>query len=154
MRRIIIIIIIAVIIIGGAGYIGMKRFKLGKSKSALLIDRSKIRIEIINCSGIDKQGIRTQDFLRSLGFDVYEVRSGKRTVDETTIIERLAPNLQNAIAVSEAMVYLKKSRPLPIKTKKIFPEVQKDIDSLLYLEVTVVLGKDCDKFLPKAKLIY
>jgi hypothetical protein len=92
--------------------------------------------------------------LRSAGFDVYELRSGKRIIDKTTIVERVAPDLKNALAVGGAMVYFKKTKPIPIKTIKILPEIQKDLDSLLYLEVTVVLGKDCEMFLPQNKPIY
>lgn len=153
MKRVVLIILVVVIILIG-GFFFLQSFRTSKHRFEQKVDRSKIRIEIINCSGIDKQGIQTCDFLRSLGFDVYEVRSGQRIIDKTTIIERVAPDLHNAYAVSEVLYYLKKSKPIPIKTKKIFPEIQKDIDSLLYLEVTIVLGKDCDKFLPKPELIY
>lgn len=136
------------------GFIAIKHFKLFKTAPMISIDRSKIRIEIINCSGFDGKGTQTQDYLRSFGFDVYEVRTGKRIIDKTTIIERTAPDLKNAHEVGAAMVYLKKPKLLPIMTQKIYPEVQKDIDSLLYLEVTVILGKDCERFLPKSKLSY
>lgn len=154
MKLRLLIIFLIIVLLGGVAFILRKHFKVGTKQQIVMIDRSKIRIEIINCSGIDGQGTRTQDILRSVGFDVYEVRSGKRDVDKTTIVERVDPNLSNARAVSEAMVYYQKTKPLPIKTIKITPEVQKDIDSLLYLEVTVVLGKDCEKFLPKTKSIY
>ena len=153
MKRFLIIFLI-ILILGGAGFIVVKRFRLFKHAPLLPIDRSKIQVEIINCSGGDKQGIRTQDFLRSVGFDVYEVKSGHRTIDKTTVIERINPELKNAEAVKAVMTNVAKQRFLPFIRKKIYPEVQKDIDSLLYLEVTVVLGKDCEKFLPKAKLIY
>jgi hypothetical protein len=153
MKKVLIIIIILVIL-AGIGLFLKHHFRWGKPKSKLPIDRSKIRIEIINCSGLDKQATRAQEFLRSAGFDVYELRSGKRVIDKTTIIERVAPDLQNARAVSEALACYKKSKPIPIRTVKIIPEIQKDLDSLLYLEVTVVLGKDCETFLPKTTPIY
>lgn len=154
MKLRLLLIILLIIVLAGAGFVVVKRYKLFKPAPPPLVDRTAIRIEIINCSGIDKQGNRTQDFLRSVGFDVYEVRSGKRILDKTTIIERIDPNLKNASAVRDAMVYLKKNRYLPIVTKKIYPETQKDLDSLLYLDVTVILGKDCDKFLPKIQILF
>lgn len=150
MRRFFLIIILIIIVAIG-GFIAIKYFNLFKVTPNPSIDHSKIRIEIINCSGFDGKGNQMCDYLRSVGFDVYEVRSSKRTIDKTTIIERVAPDLKNAQAVSSALVYFKKHRLLPFIVKKIVPEVQKDIDSLLYLEVTVVLGKDCNKFLPNPK---
>lgn len=154
MKLRLIIIILVVVILTGVGYIVIKHFSHNKSTQGSQFDRSRIRIEIINCSGINKQGMRTRDFLRSIGFDVYEIHSGKRTIDKTTIVERIAPDLKNALAVSNAMTFYKKTKLIPFKTKKVVPEIQKDLDSLLYLEVTVVLGKDCEKFLPKTKSIY
>jgi hypothetical protein len=153
MKRFLIIFLV-VLIFAGAGFIIINHFKIFRPAKLIPIDRSKIRVEIINCSGVDKQGIRTQDFLRSLGFDVYEVQSGHRTIDKTTVIERVDPEQNNAEAVKTVMINIKKPRFIPFITKRTYPEIQKDIDSLLYLEVTVVLGKDCEKFLPKAKLIY
>lgn len=153
MKRFLLIIIL-ILILGSGGFFVIKHFKLFRPIPVTLIDHSKIRIEIINCSGIAKKGTQTQDYLRSLGFDVYEVRSSIRIIDKTTIIERVDPDLKNAQEVRNVMVYLKKPKLLPIITQKIYPEVQKDIDSLLYSEVTVILGKDCEKFLPKLKVSY
>jgi hypothetical protein len=153
MKLRIFIILLIILIIGGGGYIGVKKFILKKTKVTPAIDRSKIRIEIINCSGINKQGSRTQDYLRSAGFDVYEVRSSNRLIDKTAIIERIDQDCKNALAVSEAMTFIKKSHPIPVKTIRITPEIQKDIDSLLYIDITVILGKDCEQFLPKANII-
>ncbi len=148
------IISFCLIILAGIGLFLKNHFQWGKPKPAPTIDRSKIRVEIINCSGLDKQATRAQEFLRDVGFDVYELRSGKRVIDKTTIVERVAPDLKNAHAVSEAMACYKKSKPIPIRTIKIIPEVQKDLDSLLYVEVTLVLGKDCETFLPKINPMY
>jgi hypothetical protein len=155
MKRLLIILLV-IIVLAGAGFFVMKYTKLFKHAHPPTIDRSQIRVEIINCSGIDKAGTRTQELLRAAGFDVYEVLSGRRMIDKTTIIERINPKLDNAQAVKEVLVYSKKPRviPLNILTKKIYPEVQKDIDSLLYIEVTVVLGKDCESFLPKVNVLY
>lgn len=151
--KIILVVIISVILIGTAGFFIYKKYIFDKTKEIDLIDRNKIRIEIINCSGMDKQASRTQDYLRELGFDVYGTNSGTRTIEKTTIIERINPDLTNAMAVSEVLAFNKKIGPFPIN-KKITPEIQKDLDSLLYLEVTVILGKDCEKFLPEPKPIY
>lgn len=150
MKRLL-IIMVSLFVLATIGYVIFRHTKLFKPKNILAVDHSKIRVEIINCSGVDGEGIQVQDFLRSLGFDVYEVRSGTRTIDKTTAIEHTDPNLSNAKEISTAMSYIQKSKPVPIIKKVILPEIQKDIDSLLYLDVTVVLGKDCSKYLPKPK---
>ncbi|MCX7784932.1 MAG: LytR C-terminal domain-containing protein [candidate division WOR-3 bacterium] len=126
-------------------------YRFCKPKKIINSDFSKIRIEIINCSGIEKQARKTQDFLRNFGFDVYELRTGKQIIDRTTVIERVNPQLSNAMAVANIMSYQKKLGFLPI-SRKVLPEIQKDIDSLLYIEVTVVLGRDAEKFIKSVQL--
>ena len=150
MKRLLIVVVL-LLMLATIGYVIFKHTKLFKPKNVLAVDRGKIRVEIINCSGVDGEGAHAQDVLRLSGFDVYEVRSGTRTIDKTTAIEHTDPNLSNAKEISIAMSYVKKSKPVPIFTKVVAPEIQKDIDSLLYLDVTVVLGKDCSKYLPKPK---
>lgn len=150
MKLRILLIFLITIFIAVISYMVIKHynfFDINKPKSIDYSYRNKIRLEVINCSGIDKQGQRAQQYLRSVGFDVYGVRSGKRDIEHTTIIERINPEMKNAREVSNAFSYKKKIAFLPLR-KKIFPEVQKDLDSLLYIEATVILGKDCEKFLP------
>ncbi len=143
-KCLIVLIILLCIALGIALFSIIYRFSQPKKFNN--IDFSKIRIEIINCSGMDKQAQKTQEFLRNYGFDVYELRTGKKIVDRTTIIERINPRMTNAEAVATVMSYQKKLGFLPL-SRKILPEIQKDIDSLLYLEVTVVLGRDAEKFI-------
>ncbi|MBS4016043.1 MAG: LytR C-terminal domain-containing protein [Candidatus Latescibacteria bacterium] len=151
MKRRIILIIIVLVLILGISYAVIKHynfFDINKPKPIDYSYRSNIRLEIINCSGINKQGQRAQDYLRSIGFDVYGIRSGARLIGQTTVIERINPDMKNAIEVSNALGFNKKIWVLPLK-QQITPEVQKDLDSLLYLEVTLILGKDCEKFFPE-----
>ncbi len=151
MKRLLIVVVL-LLVLATIGFVILKHTVLAKPKITPTLDHSKIRVEIINCSGVDGEGTHVQDFLRTAGFDVYEVRSGTRTIDITTIIEHIDPNLSNAKTISTVMSYIKISRPIPIFKKVVIPEIQKDIDSLLYLDVTVVLGKDCIKYLPKSKV--
>ena len=151
MKRVLIVVIL-LLVLAAIGYVILKHTVLVKPKIIPTLDHSKIRVEIINCSGVDGEGTHVRDFLRTAGFDVYEVRSGTRTIDLTTIIEHIDPHLSNAKTISTVMSYIKISRPIPVFKKVVVPEIQKDIDSLLYLDVTVVLGKDCSKYLPKSKV--
>ncbi len=145
-------IVVLVLIVLGVSYLVVKHynfFDINKPKPVDYSYRNQIRLEIINCSGIDKQGQRMQDYLRNIGFDVYGVRSGRRDIEHTTVIERVNPDMKNALEVNHALAFSKKVWLLPVN-KKIEPEIQKDLDSLLYLEVTLILGKDSEMFL-KAK---
>lgn len=145
------IVILILLIIGVVIAIFSISYRFYKPKNLINADFSKIRVEIINCSGIEKQAQKTQDFLRNYGFDVYELRTGKQIIDQTTVIERVNPQLSNAMAVATVMSYQKKLGFLPI-SRKVLPEIQKDIDSLLYIDVTIVLGRDAEKFIKFDKL--
>ncbi|MCS7257798.1 MAG: LytR C-terminal domain-containing protein [candidate division WOR-3 bacterium] len=107
--------------------------------------RSKIRVEIINCSGKQEISTKAQKYLRILGFDVYDIRNAKRVIDKTTVIERVDPNLSNASEIANALSVSKKVSLFSLH-KKIAPEIKLHLDSTLYLEATVVLGKDAAIF--------
>lgn len=149
--RVILIVAIVILIMGGIFFAVIKHYNFLNINRPKPIDysyRNQIRLEIINCSGIDKAGQRAQQFLRDLGFDVYAVQSGRRVLEHTVVIERLNPEMKNACEVAKALGKNKKLGFLPLN-QKILPEIQKDLDSLLYLEVSVILGKDCPKFIPQ-----
>jgi hypothetical protein len=113
--------------------------------------RRKIRVEIINCSGVSNIARIAQDYLRELGFDVYDMRTSKWLIDKTTIIERVNPDLTNAREVADALSFQKKAGFL-LLNQKIEPEVKLSLDSTLYLEVTVVLGKDFELFFNEERI--
>lgn len=149
MKLRIILIILVIIAILGISYGVIKHynfFDINKPKPIDYAYRKSIRLEIINCSGIDKQGQRAQDYLRNIGFDVYGVRSGRHDIEHTTVIERINPEMKNALEIGQALSFTKKIWLLT-GNKKILPEIQKDLDSLLYLEATLILGKDCEMFI-------
>ncbi|MEO0072035.1 MAG: LytR C-terminal domain-containing protein [candidate division WOR-3 bacterium] len=113
--------------------------------------RNKIRLEIINCSGTPEMAKKAQSYLRKLGFDVYDIKNAKRTIDKTTIIERVDSKLTNASEIADAISITKKTTIFSLH-KKILPEIKLHIDSTLYLEATVVLGKDAELFFSNQKV--
>ncbi len=118
------------------------------------IEPGQIRLEIINASGIDKQGKRAMDYLRKIGFDVYGTKTAKKEIEKTTILDRVDTDLKNAKTTAELLAIRKKTIFFLPWTKEILPAIDCDIDSTLYLEVTVVLGKDCQMFIPKTVIVF
>lgn len=118
------------------------------------IEPGQIRLEIINASGIDKQGKRALVHLRKLGFDVYGVKTAQKEVEKTTIVDHLDNNLRNAKFVAELLGKKKRVVSFIPWYQKIIPETSCDIDSMLYLEASVILGKDCQQFIPKTIIIF
>ncbi len=118
------------------------------------IEPGQIRLEIINASGIDKQGKRATDYLRKIGFDVYGTKTGKKEIEKTTILDRIDTDMRNAKTTAELLAIRKKTIFFLPWTKEILPVIDCDIDSTLYLEVTVVLGKDCQMFIPKTVIVF
>ncbi|MBI5464710.1 MAG: LytR C-terminal domain-containing protein [Ignavibacteriales bacterium] len=100
-----------------------------RSVSAADIPRSTILIEVVNGAGGQRLGQRFADYLRLRGFDVVDILNAKvRDVERTIVIDRVG-NTEVAKQVAEALG-IEESR------------VHRQIDKSLYLDVTVLIGRD------------
>jgi hypothetical protein len=96
-------------------------------------DRDAIRVEVLNASGVSGLARRGTERLRSQGFDVvYYGNASGASPDSSVVIDR-AGNLAAADSVAGA---------LGLQRVRVEP------DSTLYLDVTVVLGRDWDREQP------
>lgn len=127
---------------------------LGPKANPAEIKYNQIRLEIINASGIDKQGKRAMVYLRELGFDVYDFRTGKKEIEKTIIVDRVDKAMINARTTAQALTIRKKIFPFLPWSRKLIPAISCDIDSTLYLEATVMLGKDYQQFIPKTLMVF
>lgn len=94
---------------------------------ASMIDRSKIRVEVLNGSGVSHAGLGLAESLRDHGFDVVDIRNADHPgYPHTIVLDRATdPRFADEIA-----------RHLGVE------EVVREPDSTLVLEVTVILGMD------------
>jgi hypothetical protein len=91
-----------------------------------------VRVEVLNGSGRDGMARRAAQVLRRIGFDVVEIGDAERDdFERTVVVERRSGDLRHARMLARAIGC---------------PRVVQDVDSLKYLEVTVILGRDCDEF--------
>jgi hypothetical protein len=118
------------------------------------IESGQIRLEIINATGADKQGKRAMEYLRKMGFDVYGVCTGKKEIEKTTIVDRVDNEMKNARAVAKLLAIKKKVVFFMPWYREVIPATSCDIDSTLYLEATVILGKDYQQFIPKTLIVF
>lgn len=101
-------------------------------------DYLPIRVEVLNGCGAPKLARGVSWELRRLGFDVVWVGDAQKTdFDESVVVERRSKHSVNAKRLARK-----------IGCKKIL----KDIDSTLYLEVTLILGSDYRDLFPQLKL--
>ncbi len=135
-RKILLGLLIAAV--GFAVYSVVKRFS--PKKAAPPIDRGSIRIQVLNGSGFDKEGKRAANLLRSFGFDVWEIKDATQLFDKTKLYEHTDKQLRNGREVARALRYRDK--------------VGLELDSLLYLDVTVIVGKDYKKFFPDTGQVF
>lgn len=95
---------------------------------------SNIRVEVLNGCGVNRLAMRVTNILRKQGFNVMKIgNTENQDFEKTVVVERSDETLQNAKYVAGR-----------IGCKNI----GKDIDSGLYLEVTVIVGKDYEKIFP------
>jgi len=92
---------------------------------------SNIRVEVLNGCGENRLAIKITNLLRKQGFNVVKIgNTDQQNFEETIVIERGDMDMENA-------KYFAKR----IGCKKI----GKDVDPALYLEVTLIVGKDYKK---------
>ncbi|RKX70437.1 hypothetical protein DRP53_04915 [candidate division WOR-3 bacterium] len=102
-----------------------------------VFENARLRVEVLNGCGVDNLAMLVSDELRRLGFDVVE--TGNATsydFKETVIIDRTDPKLRNAHRLGGVIGCTR---------------FGKDIDSSLYIDVTILLGKDYLKYFPSLK---
>jgi len=108
----------------------------------------KIKVEIINCAGNYQIGKPVLEYLRQLGFNVYDVSYDKDTLPKTIVVERTDQDMKNAQILAKAIMQKKKRGFLRLETK-IMPEIKKDIDSALFIDASLILGKDFSVYFPE-----
>ena len=153
-RKIILFTLLFFIVIA-AGSILIRYVPMFKPKpTSKTIEPAQIRLDVINASGMDKQGKRAMDYLRKIGFDVYRVRTAKKEIEKTTVVDRVDNNMKNARTAAKLLAKRKKVVFFMPWYKDVMPLIACDIDSTLYLEATVVLGKDYQQFIPKTLIVF
>lgn len=115
------VVVVAVILIGRGD---------GTAQSEVVLQGRvhTIQLDVLNATGEAKLAQRVTDYLRSRGFDVVEIGNYREPLERTLVVDRTG-DAQAAVQVAEAL--------------GISPEqVMQKIDKTLYLDVSVLIGKD------------
>ncbi len=92
---------------------------------------SNIRVEVLNGCGVDRMAIKVTNILRKQGFNVVRVGDAdKQDFEKTVVIERRDEDMKNAKYFAGYFGCHNWSA---------------DVDPALYLEITVIIGKDYRK---------
>jgi len=86
-------------------------------------------VEVLNGCGIDGLAGKTADFLRARNFDIVKIDNARHSNYQYTIVQDRMGNLDNALKVARA---------LGVKRQNVIQQRNPD----LYLEVSVIIGKD------------
>jgi hypothetical protein len=135
-RKILFLLLIGAV--GVAVFSVVHRF--AHKKTAKPIERGSIRIQVLNGSGVDREGKRAANFLRGLGFDVWDIKDATQLFDKTKILEHTDKNRLHGLEVARVL--------------KCREKVGIELDSLLYLDVTVIVGKDYKRFFPDTGQVF
>ncbi len=108
-----------------------------KNPAAIYRKNSNMRVEVLNGCGVNRLGIKAANTLRKRGFNVVKIGDTLRDdFEETVVLERSDENMKNAKYFANQ-----------IGCKNI----GKDIDAALFLEITIIIGKDYRKVFPDAE---
>jgi hypothetical protein len=107
-----------------------------------------VRVKVLNASGVPGAGRDVAEYLSRAGLDVYGDSNYYEIIPRTRIIDRRDPQMKYAREIRNAvLVPARKLGPFTVQPR-LEPEIGSAIDSLLYLECTVVLGINYRTFLP------
>ncbi len=96
------------------------------------------RVEVLNGCGVDNLAYKVSLFLREKGFDVVEISNVREgDVERTIVIERMNTGMRNAKLLGK-MIHCSNMTTM--------------IDSTLFVEATLLLGKDYSKYFSKKVL--
>ncbi len=96
--------------------------------------RSVIQVDVVNASGRQGAGRTTLRFLRSRGFDVVEISSSADRPKRSAILDRMGDRV-SAHKIAAAMGIADSC-------------ITTEIDSMLFVRATIVLGADIDELEP------
>lgn len=100
------------------------------------VDRARIRVQVRNGSGVSGAASEVTTFLREAGFDVVDYGNADRfDYERTRIIDRMG----SSVAAREVAALLP---GIPIESSP---------DSTLFLDVTIVVGRDLDAVLARSR---
>jgi hypothetical protein len=143
--------LIPLLVLGFIGYAVLTSWHnwiVTESRPKPTLNWGDVRIKVLNASGVLSAGRDISEFLSRDGFDVYrdsnnyEIRPRTRMVDRRDTLMKYARELRNAV-----LVPARKLGPFTISAR-VQPEIGCEIDSLLYVECTVVLGSNYRTFFP------
>jgi len=98
---------------------------------------SNIRVEVLNGCGVNRLAIKIANILRKKGFNVVRIGdANKKDFEETIVIERGDDNMKNAKYFADIINC---------------ENIGKDVDTALFLEVTIIIGKDYKEIFPDVK---
>ena len=132
----------------GGHYPSYRNWIVDESRPGPTMPPGDVRIKVVNASGVLSAGRDVSEYLSRAGFDLYGDSNNDEIVPRTRIIDRLDRQLKFAREVSNAvLVPARKLGPFVVQPRQT-PEISCAIDSLLYLDCTVVLGTNYRMFFP------
>lgn len=137
--------LLAVLVLGGIGLSLAVRF-WGISDDRLSCPGG-VRVEVLNGSGVPRLAAAVAGDLRGRGLEVYRTGNADSIFPRTTIVERRATDRSNATRVAEFLGVQRRWWVFPVGSPQ-FPDVTMQVDSARYLDVSVVVGLDHERFFP------
>ncbi len=146
MKRLLLIGLLSLLIL--ILFLFVKRRFFFPQEKAQSEEYGKVRVEIINCSGNPKIGKRILEHLRRKGFNVYDVIFDPETISKTIVCERRDTLKRNALLLTKCIAQ-KKRVGIFRREIMIMPEIKEEIDPNLFIDVSIILGRDFKRFFPE-----
>ena len=102
------------------------------SASRPSLERARIRVQVRNGSGIPGAAAQVTEYLRDAGFDVVDFGNAEEFDEPRTLVIDRVGARDRALEVAAAL------RGVPVRS---------EVDTSLYLDVTVLVGRDAEAIL-------
>lgn len=117
---------------GGDGEGGAPAAQPPDSVARSSLARARIRVQVRNGSGIPGAAAQVTEYLREAGFDVVDFGNAEGFDEPRTVVIDRVGDRARALEVAAAL------RGVPIRS---------EVDTSLYLDVTVIVGRDGEELL-------
>jgi hypothetical protein len=112
------------------------------------LDPRSVQIQVVNGSGEERLGRAVAEELELRGFNIYGTANADSLHSRTTIIDLLDRDAVRARKMATLLSVKPRFWRIPLGPRRAM-RVRAAVDSSRYIDLRLVLGKDCRRFFPK-----
>jgi hypothetical protein len=142
--RVFVWVLLAALVLAAGGSVA---WRFLTAEQPYRFDTKSLRMEVVNCSGVQRAGRAVADELQMRGYDVYGVLGGTEQRERSVVEDLRDPRGRGARELAQSLRVRRHLWRFHYGSWLV-PPYRVRLDSSRYLEVRLVLGADFRKYFP------